>query len=34
MADIPNEAGTGNFEFEALCWAQNYRRALIAEFSD
>jgi hypothetical protein len=34
MAEIPNEKATGNFEFEALRWASNYRQALIAEFAE
>ncbi len=34
MSKAANEAGTGNFEFEALGWAQNYRRTLISEFSE
>lgn len=33
MGKALNKAGKGNFEFEALYWAKNYRRALIAEFS-
>jgi SAM-dependent methyltransferase len=33
MQPAVNEASTGNFEFEALKWAQNYRNALVAEFT-
>lgn len=33
MSVTVNAAGTGNFEFDALRAAQNYRRALIGEFS-
>jgi len=34
MSERPNEhARTANFEFDALCAAQNYRRALVCEFT-
>ena len=33
MQAAVNEASTGNFEFEALKWARNYRNALLAEFA-
>src|ERR1017187_9303534 len=33
MSHAVNTAGTGNFEFEALLSAENYRRALVREFT-
>lgn len=33
MSVAVNTAGTGNFEFEALQAAENYRRALVREFA-
>jgi SAM-dependent methyltransferase len=33
MQPVVNQAPAGSFEFEALQWAQNYRKALVAEFA-